>query len=69
MSCTGDPAHFRQAPAGVGSRPSPRRPEVTMSRTIFSTQPRSSAAPKLPPRLEGGLPLLGHALEFNANPV
>ena len=40
-----------------------------MSRTIFSTQPRSSAAPKLPPRLEGGLPLLGHALEFNANPV
>jgi sterol 14-demethylase len=39
-------------------------------RTIFST-PRESATPepKLPPRLEGGLPLLGHALEFRTNPI
>jgi sterol 14alpha-demethylase len=41
-----------------------------MRRTIFSapSQP-STSAPHLPPRLEGGLPVLGHALEFNKNPV
>ena len=41
-----------------------------MRRTIFSA-PASAArsTPKLPPRLEGGLPLLGHALEFRKNPV
>jgi sterol 14-demethylase len=39
-------------------------------RTIFSTPRQSSTTqPKLPPRLEGGLPLLGHALEFRTNPI
>ena len=43
-----------------------------MRRTVF-TAPSSSAAavagPNLPPRLEGGVPLLGHALEFNRDPI
>ncbi|NVB37308.1 cytochrome P450 [Pseudenhygromyxa sp. WMMC2535] len=41
-----------------------------MSRTIIpnDSRPRPSA-PKLPPRLEGGLPIVGHGLEFNKNPV
>lgn len=41
-----------------------------MRRTIFST-PRTTtpSQPNLPPRLEGGLPLLGHALEFRNNPI
>ena len=41
-----------------------------MRRIVYSA-PRSSgpAAPKLPPRLEGGLPLLGHALEFRQDPI
>ena len=41
-----------------------------MRRTIYST-PRSStlSRPRLPPRLEGGLPLLGHALEFRRAPI
>lgn len=39
-------------------------------RTIFST-PRTSPStePNLPPRLEGGLPVLGHGLEFRLNPI
>lgn len=41
-----------------------------MRRTIFSTEPKpETSGPKLPPRLEGGLPLLGHAVEFQKNPV
>lgn len=41
-----------------------------MRRTIFSTpsEPTSTGA-KLPPRLDGGVPLLGHALEFGKQPV
>lgn len=39
-------------------------------RTIFSTPRQTSTPePKLPPRLEGGLPLLGHALEFRNDPI
>ncbi len=38
--------------------------------SLFSAPSRTpKAEPKLPPRLEGGLPLLGHALEMRSNPV
>lgn len=41
-----------------------------MARTIFDKQADAAApGPNLPPRLEGGLPVLGHALAFNENPV
>ncbi|PRQ03785.1 cytochrome P450 [Enhygromyxa salina] len=41
-----------------------------MRRTIFSAPSKPSIPePKLPPRLEGGLPLLGHALEFRNDPI
>jgi sterol 14-demethylase len=41
-----------------------------MARTIFSAPSASTSnEPNLPPRLEGGLPVVGHALEFNSNPV
>ena len=40
-----------------------------MRRTIFSTPRKTESAPNLPPRLEGGLPLLGHALEFRNDPI
>ena len=41
-----------------------------MRRTIFSAPSTpTTSGPNLPPRLEGGLPVLGHALEFNRNPV
>ncbi len=36
-----------------------------MSAASLARKPRTS----LPPRLEGGLPFLGHALEFNRNPI
>ena len=41
-----------------------------MRRTIFSapSTPSTTQTPNLPPRLEGGLPVLGHALEFNNEP-
>jgi len=41
-----------------------------MRRVVYSAASRPRPrSPKLPPRLEGGLPLLGHALEFRTNPI